>query len=91
MKEAARPYREVRLDEPGTVTCQHGGEYSKAAICGAITTEKLPRAKLKGGWWNVWLCPRGHRFAERYVGDDGKSAHLAMDVASGKPVFGERP
>lgn len=87
MKGEARTYHVVRVDEPGTATCQRGGEVSKAAICGAVATQKLPRARLRGGWWNVWLCPRGHRFAERQT----ERTRQAMDVPEGKPVFGETP
>lgn len=83
---------------PGVV-CQGPGPHVsrlRRGICGLKNLTKEPRAKLPGsGWWDVYRCPAGHRFAVRAqtptnARPEGTASftRYVIDIPTEKPVFG---
>jgi hypothetical protein len=95
---ARRPYNpgEDRAKErDGFIVCQapagltYGRGAYKPDICGKPVS-KVGRFRIAGGWHDVYECIREpkHRFG--ISGDGVNRARTVIDIAVGKPVFGEQ-
>jgi len=53
--------------------------------CLSKAVTKQGRYKMRGGWWDVYICENGHRFGVKGTG----TGRVTVDVPTAKPVFGE--
>ncbi len=87
-----RPYdpgEDAAACKQGLILCQtEAVRYARpgAGICGMEVT-KVGRFNFAGGWHDVYTCPKGHRFGIR---QKASGEWVVVDVATEKPVFGQR-